>query len=432
MQAPEIEIGILFAPRITFRLNGTFICKGKSYQGEYTLTREGKNYRLAGNTSTESVRLPLEFQPEDYAAADFDLMDVTIGIHFHWERQETQKFKGTLRLIDEGEHLTAVNRLPLEDYLRSVISSEMKATSHIELLKAHAVISRSWLLAQKAKAKKLDDTYCSGYQNEQEYIRWYDREDHRNFDVCADDHCQRYQGITRAYTPAVHEAVECTQGEVLTCGGDICDARFSKCCGGATERFENTWEAVPHPYLTSLFDAPAEKTADLSREEDARAWILSAPPAFCHTDDRAILAEVLNDYDLETRHFFRWTESRTAGVLSALMREKLGIDFGDILDLVPVERGNSGRIIRLLVKGSRQSLTIGKELTIRKALSPTHLYSSAFVVEKEGDTFTFHGAGWGHGVGLCQIGAAVMSAQGYGYRDILQHYFKGSEIIKIY
>ena len=432
MQAPEIEIGILFAPRITFRLNGTFICKGKSYQGEYTLTREGENYRLAGSTGTESVHLPLEFQPEDYAAADFDLMDVTIGIHFHWERQETQKFKGTLRLIDEGEHLTAVNRLPLEDYLRSVISSEMKATSYIELLKAHAVISRSWLLAQKAKAKKLDGTYRSGYQNEQEYIRWYDREDHRNFDVCADDHCQRYQGITRACTPAVHEAVERTQGEVLTYGGDICDARFSKCCGGATERFENTWEAVPYPYLTSLFDAPAEKTADLSREKDARAWILSAPPAFCHTDDRAILAEVLNDYDLETRHFFRWTENRTAGELSALMREKLGIDFGDILDLVPVERGNSGRIIRLLVKGSRQSLTIGKELVIRKALSPTHLYSSAFVVEKEGDTFTFHGAGWGHGVGLCQIGAAVMSAQGYGYRDILQHYFKGSEITKIY
>ena len=432
MQAPEIEIGILFAPRITFRLNGTFICNGESYQGEYTLTREGGNYRLASNTGAESVRLPLEFLPEDYAAADFDLMDVTIGIHFHWERQETQKFKGTLRLIDEGEHLTAVNRLLLEDYLRSVISSEMKATSHIELLKAHAVISRSWLLAQKAKAKKLDGTYCSGYQNEQEYIRWYDREDHRNFDVCADDHCQRYQGITRACTPAVHEAVERTQGEVLTYGGDICDARFSKCCGGATERFENTWEAVPHPYLTSLLDAPAGKAADLSREEDARAWILSAPPAFCHTDDRAILAEVLNDYDLETRHFFRWTESRTAGELSALMREKLGIDFGDILDLVPVERGNSGRIIRLLVKGSRQSLTIGKELVIRKALSPTHLYSSAFVVEKEGDTFTFHGAGWGHGVGLCQIGAAVMSAQGYGYRDILQHYFKGSEITKIY
>ena len=432
MQAPEIEIGILFAPRITFRLNGTFICNGENHQGEYTLTREGGNYRLAGSTGTESIRLPLEFQPEDYAAADFDLMDVTIGIHFHWERQETQKFKGTLRLIDEGEHLTAVNRLPLEDYLRSVISSEMKATSHIELLKAHAVISRSWLLAQKAKAKKLDGTYCSGYQNEQEYIRWYDREDHRNFDVCADDHCQRYQGITRACTPAVHEAVERTQGEVLTYGGDICDARFSKCCGGATERFENTWEAVPHPYLTSLFDAPAKKTADLSREEDARAWILSAPPAFCHTDDRAILAEVLNDYDLETRHFFRWTENRTAGELSALMREKLGIDFGDILDLVPIERGNSGRIIRLLVKGSRQSLTIGKELVIRKALSPTHLYSSAFVVEKEGDTFTFHGAGWGHGVGLCQIGAAVMSAQGYGYRDILQHYFKGSEITKIY
>lgn len=434
MKIPQIEVGVLFSPRIRFRLNGGFRCNGKIYRGAYEVTRRGGECVLAGEGGTETVALPLEWQPEDYVAADFDLSEVTIGIHFHWERREDQKFKGTLRIIDEGEHLTAVNVLPLEEYLLSVISSEMKATSNLELLKAHAVISRSWLLAQKAKAARVEkEAYCSCRETEEEMVRWYDREDHDRFDVCADDHCQRYQGISRAYAPAVREAVEATCGEVLMYGGEICDARFSKCCGGVSERFEHTWEPVAHPYLEAVRDvAGAAEVPDLSTEEAAAEWILSAPPAFCHTDDAAILAGVLNDYDLETRHFYRWQERYTAEELSALVREKTGIDFGTVTDLVPVERGASGRLVRLRIAGTRRTMVIGKELFIRRALSPTHLYSSAFVVRREGSDFVLHGAGWGHGVGLCQIGAAVMGAQGYTYREILAHYFKNSTLTRIY
>ena len=192
---------------------------------------------------------------------------MVIGIQFHWERKENQRFKGQLKIIDEGAHLTAVNIVSVEDYLLSVISSEMSATASLELLKAHAVISRSWLLAQKAKAKEIQGKARSCSHTGKEYIRWYDREDHQHFDVCADDHCQRYQGITKAYTPEVQEAVNSTCGEVLVYDGQICDARFSKCCGGITERFENTWEPVEHPYLTSIADSPDElPRQDLSRE----------------------------------------------------------------------------------------------------------------------------------------------------------------------
>lgn len=434
MEIPQIEVGVLFSPRIRFRLNGGYRSHGKVYRGEFEVRRTEGGYVLAGEAGEERVVLPLELCPEDYAAADFDLLDVTIGISFHWERREDQKFKGSLRIIDEGKHLTAVNILPLEEYLLSVISSEMKATSNLELLKAHAVISRSWLLAQKAKAARAGgEAYCSCRETEEEIVRWYDREDHARFDVCADDHCQRYQGISRAYTPAVREAVEATWGEVLMYGEEICDARFSKCCGGVSERFEYTWEPVVHPYLEAVYDAAgAGEVPDLSDEEAAAEWILSAPPAFCHTEDAAILSGVLNDYDLETRHFYRWQVRYTAEELSALVREKTGIDFGTVTDLVPVERGASGRLVRLRVVGTRRTMVIGKELFIRRALSPTHLYSSAFVVRREGSDFVLHGAGWGHGVGLCQIGAAVMGAQGYTYREILAHYFKHSTLTRIY
>jgi SpoIID/LytB domain protein len=309
----------------------------------------------------------------------------------------------------------------------------MKATASLEFLKAHAVISRSWLLAQQAKAKKISQNYCSGWQNDQEYIRWYDREDHAHFDVCADDHCQRYQGISKAFTPTVRQAIEETRGEVLTNGEEICDARFFKCCGGATEHFENTWESIHHPYLEKVIDAETPLVSgDLSREEAAKIWILSSPPTFCNTTDPKILKEVLNEYDQETVHFFRWKVSYSTTELSALVKEKLGIDFGEIQELIPIERGVSGRLIRLKIIGSKKELIIGKELVIRKAFSPTHLYSSAFVVDKKEDQFIFHGAGWGHGVGLCQIGAAVMGSQGYRYQEILQHYFKGSKLTKIY
>lgn len=430
---PQIEVGILFSPTISFRLNGSYLCDGKRYSGEYEISREGESYLLRSSEKTEVVSLPLLFHAEDEEKNDFDLLRVVIGIHFHWEREEDQKFKGDLKLIDEGEHLTAINVLSLEEYLLSVISSEMKATSSPELLKAHAVISRSWLLAQKAKAGEIEGHYQSCHRTEEEYIRWYDREDHEHFDVCADDHCQRYQGISKAYTPAVREAIAATYGEVLMYDNRICDARFSKCCGGVTERFENTWEPVVHPYLESITDSESGlPETDLSEEEAAKKWILSSPEAFCNTTDKGILSEVLNDYDLETRHFFRWKETYGSAELSALVKEKTGIDFGRIMDLIPIERGVSGRLIRLKIVGTLRTMIIGKELFIRKALSPSHLYSSAFVVEKEDDRFILHGAGWGHGVGLCQIGAAVMGAQGWSYREILRHYFRGSEVVKGY
>lgn len=430
---PHIEVGILFSDNIHFRLNGCYEANGKHYQGNYHIRKEQGKYLLQTEKEEQEISLPYVLTPTDYATQDFDLTDVVIGIQFHWERREEQKFKGTLKIIDEGDYLTAINRLPVEDYLLSVISSEMKATAPLEFLKAHAVISRSWLLAQQAKARRVVETYSSVRHTEQEYIRWYDREDHTHFDVCADDHCQRYQGISKAYTPTVRQAIEATCGEVLTYGEEICDARFFKCCGGVTERFENTWEPVRHPYLEKVIDAEMPLVSgDLSQEEAARVWILSAPPAFCNTADPQILKNVLNEYDQETTQFFRWQVSYSTAELSALVKEKLGIDFGEIQELIPVERGVSGRLIRLKIIGTRKTLTIGKELVIRKAFSPTHLYSSAFVVDKKEDRFLFHGAGWGHGVGLCQIGAAVMGAQGFRYREILRHYFKGSQLTKIY
>lgn len=435
MTAPTIEVGILFSPVIRFQLNGNYTLAGTNlkYSGQYTLSRANGEYRLENAKTSLPVSLPLAFVPDDYGLCDFDLTDVVIGIHFHWERTENQKFKGTLKLIDETQHLTAINVLPLEDYLLSVISSEMNASSPLELLKAHAVISRSWLLAQKAKASKIKADYRSCLSTEDSYIRWYDREDHTHFDVCADDHCQRYQGISKAYTPEVSRAVLATCGEVLTYDGAVCDARFSKCCGGMTERFENTWEPAVHPYLDRIYDSDSPDPGyDLTDEEQARKWILSSPPAFCNTGDKAVLNTVLNDYDQETRHFFRWEITYTTESLSALVRKRSGIDFGTILDLEPLERGVSGRIVRLKVTGSKRTMEIGKELVIRKFFSESHLYSSAFVVEKGNGGFTFHGAGWGHGVGLCQIGAAVMASQGYTYRRILAHYFKNSRIEKIY
>ncbi|MDR0413009.1 MAG: SpoIID/LytB domain-containing protein [Dysgonamonadaceae bacterium] len=341
------------------------------------------------------------------AHASFILKEVPIGIGFHWEQKEDQEFQGELNIIRDGNNLTAINIIPVEDYLTSVISSEMRATSSIELLKAHAVISRSWLLAQQEKASR-GERYASVTETPEESVRWYDREDHTLFDVCADDHCQRYQGITRASTPEVKEAVESTFGEVLFYDGKVCDTRFSKCCGGATERFENCWEPVPHPYLTSVADP------------------------FCHTDDPQVLRQVLNPYDLETRDFYRWTVEYDRETLSELVRRKSGWDFGTITGLVPVERGASGRIFRLKVVGSKQSRIIGKELFIRNVLSETHLYSSAFEVTKEPDKFILNGKGWGHGVGLCQIGAAVMAEKGYTYTEILSHYFPAANRKKAY
>jgi SpoIID/LytB domain protein len=358
------------------------------------------------------------------ANESFILKDVVFGIDFHWERREDQEFRGELKIIREKGKLTAVNVIPLEEYLESVISSEMAATSSIELLKAHAVVSRSWLMAQIEKARRHDHPHpCPEQDTPDEYIRWWGREDHENFDVCADDHCQRYLGISRISTPFASRAVADTFGEFLTWEGEICDTRYYKCCGGRTERFETCWESIAHPYLTSVADSDADGHV------------------FCNTSDRAILGQVLNDFDLETNDFYRWQQSFTQQELSQLIRRKTGLDFGGIRDLIPVETGDSGRIVRLKIVGVKCTKIIGKELMIRKALSETHLYSSAFTVEKIGQTaetdslpsaFVLHGSGWGHGVGLCQIGAAVMAAKGYNYRQILAHYFPESKLERLY
>ena len=406
MEEPNVTVGIVSGQKIVFELNGDYTAKGETLVGMQTvelaeggLLWRGQNYRS------------LRFKPQGDDAS-FTLHDVTIGVGFHWERQEKQTFRGMLRLVVEADKVLAINELPVEQYLESVISSEMSATSSPELLKAHAVISRSWLLCQMENRQKegrdKGNSFFSFVKKDDELLRWYDREDHTLFDVCADDHCQRYQGITRASSPAVAEAIKATRGQVLMSDNELCDARFSKCCGGQTEEFQYCWENIKKPYLVSVSDP------------------------FCHTNDRRILSQVLNDYDQETPDFYEWTVAYTQEELTELVNRKTKLDLGDIVDLIPLDRGTSGRIWRLQLVGTKRSFIIGKELEIRRALSETHLYSSAFDVEKRDNRFILHGRGWGHGVGLCQIGAAVMGEKGYDYDDILLYYYRGAEIKQIY
>ena len=433
---PKVKVGIVSAQTIAFTLNTPYTAKGSTIQGKQTVEYSEGAILWNGNQYSG-----LTFVPQS-AGASFSLHGVTVGKDFHWQHQETETFSGILILMVEADKITAVNQLPVEQYLKSVISSEMRATSSAELLKAHSVISRSWLLAQMEKRRKLKDagnSFFSFIKKDDETIRWYDREDHTIFDVCADDHCQRYQGITMATTPQVEQAVEATRGEVIMSQGEICDARFSKCCGGVTEEFQYCWEHSPKSYLASAGDTLQEqKPIDLTREEEAQAWIRSTPDCLCNTHDDKTIAQVLNDYDrTATPDFFRWHVEYSAKEIADIIRAKTKEDFGDIIDLIPMERGKSGRICRLKIVGTKKTHIIGKELEIRRVLSRSHLHSSAFVVDKTGEgpvpeKFSLTGAGWGHGVGLCQIGAAVMGEKGYSYTDILRHYYKGAEIKKYY
>lgn len=412
---PLVSVGIVGAESITFTLNGY----GEDGSSR-TATIHNGLIQYDGKAHTRLCFKPQS--PDD----SFSLMDVVIGVNFHWQRLETQTFRGSLRLLADGGKIWAINDLPVEDYLESVISSEMSAQSNLPLLMAHAVISRSWLMSQ-IDGNTAPNTQAS---HGDAFIRWYDHTDHTLFDVCADDHCQRYQGITKETSPNVAEAIRRTRGELLTYGDEICDARFSKCCGGAMEEFQYCWDDTPKPYLKGIGDTPEETIPDLTVEENARQWILSSPNSFCNTTDKRILSQVLNDYDQETTDFYRWRVSYTQEELSMLVEKKLGAGLGTITDMRPLKRGTSGRICELRITGTKKTIVVGKELEIRRALSESHLYSSAFVVEKQGDTFTLIGAGWGHGVGLCQIGAAVMGDKGYAYDEILRHYYPGAEIEK--
>ena len=444
MKEPKVHVGILFEPQIEFVLLNPYLIDSKEVSGKQVVTYDEGKILWNGRRYEE-----LLFEPRHESSDAFELLDVTIGINFHWERKEDQRFPGALKIIVENGKLTGINVIRVEDYLTSVISSEMSATASLELLKAHAVISRSWLLAQIQKNKEITEAhadYSAFTQTEEELIRWYDREDHTRFDVCADDHCQRYQGITRASTDIVKQAIAASRGQVLTSDGKICDARFSKCCGGAFEEFQYCWEDIKYPYLAKQRDyRPENRKADngtlpdLTQEAEADQWIRTSPEAFCTTTDQKILSQVLNNYDQETTDFYRWKVEYTQEELAKLIKERSGIDYGQIIDLIPVARGTSARLWKLKIVGTQKTLTIGKELEIRRTLSPSHLYSSAFVVDKEDISpegipgrFILTGAGWGHGAGLCQIGAAVMGEQGYKYDTILLHYYIGASIDKLY
>ncbi len=441
MNEPLIHVGILQRQKVVdFSLLSTYKLQGKEFPpGDYIVNIENGKLQFNGEHYSE-----ITFE-SDYLHTDtFELKEVVIGVDFHWERKETQRFLGGLKLIaveddDNNFYITAINIVLLEEYLKSVISSEMRSTSSEELLKAHAIISRSWLLAQILKNKTLDkqkESYRTSIVTPTEIIRWYDREDHEHFDVCADDHCQRYQGITRQTSDLINRAISSTYGKVISYRGSICDARYSKCCGGVMEAFENVWEPIIHPYLQGKPDNfSGVPFHDLTIEEDAEDWIKKSPDAFCNTQDTSILSEVLNDYDRETVDFFRWKVFYSQKELSGIIKERLGIDFGCIIDMIPLERGTSGRIIRLKIIGTNKVMIIGKELEIRRALSKSHLYSSAFIVDAQEEDeegipqkFLLTGAGWGHGVGLCQIGAAMMAEKGYKHDEILKHYFPGTSI----
>ncbi len=450
---PTIAVGLMSGvEELNFALHGEFVTS----DGEQLAAGHYRAYPVKGaaaglvEVADAAGRIcgrAAEFalSPAAGEAASFTIKGITIGIDFHWQRKEDQQFQGALRLkVDGAGHLIGINEVAVESYLGSVISSEMSATAHPELLKAHAVISRSWLLAQLKpwKVEHIESfSEKSSDSGARQLIRWYNQENHTEFDVCADDHCQRYQGISKATSPAVFEATRATWGEVLVHAGALCDTRFSKCCGGMTEEYRTAWEDLGVPYLTARYDGESFPTGfalPLTNEANAARWILSSPPAFCNTSDRALLLRILPDFDQETRDFYRWQVSYGQEELSKLLRAKLGIDFGLIAKLEPVERGASGRLVRLRIVGEKETLVIGKELEIRRALSPSHLYSSAFVVETERassgwpERFILRGAGWGHGVGLCQIGAALMAEGGYNYRQILAHYYADSRLHRLY
>lgn len=445
MTEPKIDVAILADEKIKFELDGYFHIRGSEriFSGKYTATAENNNIVISDEKQIIlNVNDEIIFYPGEKERETFILKNVTIGKKFHWEQKENQRFSGALKFLAENNKITAINKISAEDYLTSVISSEMSPNASIEFLKAHAIISRSWLFAQINKEGEANESKAVEFiDTEEELIKWYDRDDHKNFDVCADDHCQRYQGLTKVQSQSVRNAIRETYGMVLKYDGEVCDTRFSKCCGGISESFENVWSNEKTEYLSSISDykfEPDGYNTDFSNEFNVRKWIKNKPVSFCNCTDEAVLSQVLISFDRQTHDFYRWETSFTQEELSGLINKKTGEDFGEIVDLIPVERGDSGRLIKLKIVGTKKTKIIGKELEIRRVLSESHLYSSAFIVEKSEiensvpQKFTLYGAGWGHGVGLCQIGAAVMGEQGYRFDEILVHYFKGAQIQKIY
>ena len=446
---PVIRVGLMTAAReIHLALSGAFVDADGNVieEGAYTASLENGAVGLKGESVTTSAAI--ELTPANFDLCRFTVSGVKIGLNFHWEREESQQFQGALRIQVSNEGLTLINELPIESYLISVISSEMSASSPPEFLRAHSIVSRSWLLAQlHRRARTQENTQARvaerGVASVDEIIRWYDRESHRDFDVCADDHCQRYQGISKAFSPAAFDAVRDTHGRVLVYGDEVCDARYSKSCGGMTEIYSAVWEDEDVPYLKPVYDGPGTEAPGhrlpLSVEVNAEDWIASSPLSYCGMVTPDLIARILPGFDQETRDFYRWEIDYSQDELNEILAARLGIDFGHVRALTPLDRGESGRIIKLKIVGEKRTLVIGKELEIRRALSRSHLYSSAFIVQASREQlsgyparFKLIGAGWGHGVGLCQIGAAVMADRDHSQEEILAHYFSSASLTKLY
>ncbi|MBM4177057.1 MAG: SpoIID/LytB domain-containing protein [Ignavibacteria bacterium] len=441
MKQPIIKVGIISNQHSAkFFLHGSFLMNENQKMNDigYTVTVKGDLICLHQEENIIDEQKEFIFKPKG-KKSNFDIENVVIGIDFHWEQKEKETFEGNLLIINRDGKLILINEIEVEKYLQSVISSEMNSESPYEYLKAHSIISRSWLLSQLDETKNGESKKHDFIQTEKEIIKWYDREDHEHFDVCADDHCQRYQGITKIHDNKALAAVKETFGIVLTYEGKVCDTRYSKCCGGFSEEFQNVWQNNEIQYLISIYDLDAPAFLTLDTEERASEFINSQPEAYCNTNDSELLKTILLDYDQTTVDFFRWKlEMKQLGLVT-LLKLKMGIDFGEIIELKSLERGKSGRIKKLKIIGSKKEFTIGKELEIRRALSEKHLYSSAFTIEHVyGENpnvpikFILRGAGWGHGVGFCQIGGAVMASKGKKFEEILYHYFKNSKLETVY
>ncbi len=354
----------------------------------------------------------IRIEPEDLKNTLTVLHDVTIGIQFHWEREEDDDYPYILEFCkSSAKKIMAINELPVERYLESVISSEMSGDCPSALLHAHTVIARSWLLAQMQNPP------------------------HVNYLVCHDDHCQRYQGMRR-WTKSAGNAVKDTHGEVLTYQGEICDTRYSKSCGGITENFENCWPPQKVSYCQTIVDAPENKISpvpDLTKEENVRTWVTFRPASFCNATPQE-LERLLVEYDREIKDLFRWEVIYSQDEITKLIESKTQRKLGQLKEIKTGKRGRSGRLLSIDFIGTTGNIHVDDQLEIRRVLSPSHLYSACFVVDTEGgkdsvpDKFILRGGGWGHGVGLCQIGAAVMSTHGYDYKQILQHYYRGTEL----
>jgi stage II sporulation protein D len=443
---PTVSVGILTEEKVVFELYGDYKTSGikQTFSGRFNA--EVKEGRIICTKGEEKIEISdeIKFTPLDENTDSFVIKDVTIGVKFHWERKEKQRFQGSLKLKRVDNKIVLINVIHVEKYLVSVISSEMSSKSSIQLLKSHAIVSRSWILAQLEKRNtdgNQNDNSQTKFESDTEIIKWYDRKEHTLFDVCADDHCQRYHGVTKIFSNTALNAIEETRGIVLTYNDTICDTRYSKSCGGVSESYQNVWEPKNYKYLSSVVDYkyyPENYNLNFSDENIARKWIKGNPSGYCNTSDERILSQVLLDFDQETKDFYRWNVEYSQKELSEIIKTKSDIDFGEIIDLIPVERGESSRLIKLKIIGTKKTLIIGKELEIRRILSQSHLYSSAIIIDKYDvrdnipQKFIISGAGWGHGVGLCQIGAAVMASIGHQFDEILLHYFKDAKLKKIY